>query len=98
MNDAIAQLIRERGLLLERELFDLLNKFSDLPSAKVFLDGLERVSGQKMITSSSLTRNVSFVHQLVNVVPGDLKLVVQNTFVKMGISFEILQETKPLGS
>jgi DNA polymerase II small subunit len=96
MNDAIAQLIRERGLLLERELFDLLNKFSDLPSAKVFLDGLERVSGQKMITSSSLTRNVSFVHQLVNVVPGDLKLVVQNTFVKMGISFEILQETKPL--
>ncbi len=96
MNEAIAQLIRERGLLLERELFELLKKFSDLTSARAFLDGLEKVSGQKMITSSSLSKNVSFVHQLINVLPGEMKLLVQSTFVKMGVSFEILQETKPL--
>ena len=47
MNEEILKTIRERGILLEKEVFDLLNSFQDVRTAKSFLENLEKISGQK---------------------------------------------------
>ena len=92
MNEDILKLVREKGLLLERSIFEILDNFSDIRMAGVFLDNLERASGQKMITTSSLTRNFEFVSEVVKDLPGDTRSSVEKTFVKLGISLEVKKE------
>jgi len=92
MNPEILKTIRERGLLLEKDIFDLLNGFNDAGFAKDLLEGLERFSGQKIITKSTITKNFEYVQNLVNKLPGENKSLVEKTFVKLGLSFEIRKE------
>ena len=42
MDQEILKLVRKKGLLLEKDLFDLLGNFEDVDLAKNFLDNLER--------------------------------------------------------
>jgi DNA polymerase II small subunit len=92
MNPEILKTIRERGLLLEKDIFDLLNGFDDAALAKDLLEGLERFSGQKIITKSTLTKNFEYVQNMVNRLPGENKSLLEKTFVRLGISFEIRKE------
>jgi len=92
MNVEILKTVRERGLLLEKEIFDLLNSFNDENLAKDFLEGLERSSGQKIITMSTLNKNFEYVRSVVNKLPGENKASVENVFVKLGLSLEIRKE------
>ncbi|HLF54002.1 MAG TPA: metallophosphoesterase [Candidatus Nanoarchaeia archaeon] len=92
MNLEILKTIRERGLLLEKDIFDLLSNFNDVALAKTFLEGLERFSGQKIITRSTLNKNFEYVQSIVNKLPGENKHIVENIFVKLGISLEIRNE------
>jgi DNA polymerase II small subunit len=92
MNPEILKTIRERGLLLEKDIFDLLNGFNDAGFAKDLLEGLERFSGQKIITKSAITKNFEYVQNLVNKLPGENKSLIEKTFVKLGLSFEIRKE------
>lgn len=92
MNLEILKVIQERGLLLEKDIFDLVNSFSDVSLAKNFLEGLERFSGQKIITKSTLNKNFEFVKGLINSLPGENKVLLEKTFIKFGFSFEIRKE------
>ena len=92
MNPEILKTIRERGLLLEKDIFDLLNSFDDSAIAKDFLEGLERSSGQKIITKAALTKNFEYVQNLVNRMHGENKSLVEKTFVRLGLSLEIRKE------
>ena len=92
MNTEILKTVRERGLLLEKEIFDLLNSFDDVNAAKMFLESLERFSGQKIITKSALTKNVEYIQNFVNNLQGENKASLERTIVKLGISFEIRKE------
>ncbi len=94
MNPDIVKLVKEKGVLLERELFDLLNLFTDIGAARSFLDGLATVSGQKMITTANLTKNIGYMQQIVNTVPGEMKSVVEKTFVTLGLSLSIQKHTE----
>ena len=87
-------IIKEKGLLLEKDVFDLLNNFEDPNLARIFLDNLEKASGQKMITSSVLSKNFQYVQEIVNTFPGEMKNRVEKVFVKMGINLEVKKETK----
>lgn len=69
MNSQIADAIRQKGLLLEKEIYDLLENFEDSGGAIEFLDSLEKISGQKIITKSILTKNYGFVKKTVNNLP-----------------------------
>jgi len=93
MNEEILKVIKEKGILLEREVFDLFNGLSDARIAGEFLDLLEKYSGQKYITKSVLNKNFSFVKNFVNNLPGRDKLSVENFIVKFGLSLEIIKET-----
>ncbi len=92
MKEDILKFVRERGLLLEKSIFDLMDQFEDVPSAKSFLENLEKVSGQKMITVSSLNRNYEFVKEVVKNLPGEVQQSVEKTFIKLGVSLEIKKE------
>ncbi len=92
MNPEILNLVREKGLLLEKDLFEMLERFDDVNLAEGFLDSLERASGKKIITSSNLNNNVSYVREIVKDLPGEMKSVAEKTFVKLGISLEMKKE------
>lgn len=89
MNSEILHLINERGILLQRELFELVMRFNDLPHARTFLDILERACGQKMITAQGLSAHFESLSRGVSVFPEDVKKMIQTTFVTAGISIEI---------
>ncbi|MEM4259196.1 MAG: hypothetical protein QXS38_00315 [Candidatus Pacearchaeota archaeon] len=92
MKFELLKTIRERGLLLEKDIFDLLNSFDDVRLAKDFLEGLERFSGQKIITRSTLTKNFEYVQNIVSKLPGENKSLVEKIFVKLGLQLEITKE------
>src|SRR3989344_5611767 len=97
MNPEVLKVIRERGLLLEKDIFDLLNSFGDATAAKDLLEGLERSSGQKIITKSILTKNFEYVQSLANKFPGESRSLLEKTFVKLGLSLEIRKEKEVIG-
>ena len=92
MNQEILALIKERGLLMEKEVFDLVERISDPLLAKDFLERLERSSGQKLLTKSSLTQHFSAVKGLVSHLPGEHRELIERTFVTLGVSVEIQKE------
>lgn len=94
MNSEILKTIRERGLLLEKDIFDLINSFDDVHLARDLLEGLERFSGQKIITRSALTKNFGYVQSIVSRLPGENKNLAENIIVKLGLSLEITKENK----
>jgi len=94
MKEEILNIVKEKGLLLEKDIFDLLDKVSDVDTAKNFLESLEKISGQKMITSTTiLTKNIEYVQNIVRDLPGETKGLVENVFVKLGLSLEIKKES-----
>ncbi len=93
MNDAILALIRERGILLQKDLFDLINQFTDVNLARAFLDVLEQASGQKMITTSSLIKHVAHVNNTISAFPGEVKQLAETTLIKMGLTVEVQKVT-----
>ncbi len=93
MHEDLLHLIKERGILLEKALYDLLRSFDDVTFAKEFLERLERAAGQKMITATVLTKNASSVKHVIDSLSGEKKTVVENVLVKMGISLEVEHTT-----
>lgn len=94
MNEEILRIIREKGLLLEKDVFDLLNSFNNQTEAKRFLEQIERISGQRMITKNLLMNNVDYVKSFVGTLRDEDKGIVENVFVRFGVSFEIRKEIK----
>jgi hypothetical protein len=92
MNAEILKTIREKGLLLEKDIYDLLGQFDDSNAARTFLEMLERVSGQKIITKSTLTKNFESVQGIFSALAGENKIQVEKTIVRLGLSLEISKE------
>ncbi len=89
MNEDILKEIRGRGLLLEKDIFELVDGMGDAKTVGDFLEKLERFSGQKIITKNVLNKNFEFVKSFVGNLGEENKNYVENVFVKMGISLEI---------
>ncbi len=94
MNEEILKTIRERGLMLEKEVFDLVNSFQDAELARSFLENLEKISGQKIITRALLTKNFSYIQKVVLGLKDSDKIKVENIFIKLGLSLEITKESE----
>ena len=83
----------ERGILLDKNIFELLKGFENFEGVESFLQIISKVSGKKMITKSTLSKNVSFVKDFVNTLPGGNKEVIENIIFKLGISLEVTKES-----
>ncbi len=91
MNEEILKTIKERGLLLEKEIYELVESFGSGAMAGEFLENLERISGQKFITKNVLNKNYEYVRGVISDMPGD-KNVMEKVFVKLGLSVEVRKE------
>ncbi len=94
MDEEILKLIRERGLLLEKRVIELIESFQDKGSARDFLLNIERISGQKMITLKLLIKNVEFVNSVVKKLEQEDKSLIERTFFKLGLSLEVRKESE----
>ncbi len=92
MNSEILKIVKEKGILLEKDLFELLNSIEDPNLARSFLDNLCRISGHKIITTSALTKNIGFVQEVVRELPGEMQKIIEKTFVKLGVHLELRKE------
>jgi len=97
MNEKILQLIRERGLLIDRDVYKVLDMLENADVAGEMLESLEKISGQKFITRGVLNKNFGFVKQTLAKLPGEAQLVLEKTFVNLGISLEVSSERKVIG-
>jgi DNA polymerase II small subunit len=91
MKEEILKSIREKGLLLEKEIFDLVSNLNDTDALN-FINTIEKVSGQKIITKSILNKNIEYVQKIASGLEGEEKNKVESVFVKLGISLEIRKE------
>jgi DNA polymerase II small subunit len=91
MREEILKTAREKGLLLEKEVVDLLESFNDGKRASEFLQNILVFSGQRLITRSVLTKNAEYVQKFVRNLGQDANSV-ENVFVKLGISLEITKD------
>ncbi|MEK6892839.1 MAG: metallophosphoesterase [Nanoarchaeota archaeon] len=91
MNEEILKTIREKGLLLEKEVYDLVGNMDNAGAARVFLENLEKASGQKIITKSVLSKNIEYVQRYFEQISGG-ESIVENIFIKLGLSLEIRKE------
>ena len=89
MNEEILNLIKSKGLLFDKEIFELINNFSDEKTAKTFIEQIERVSGQKFINKNVLSNNIEYVQSFMRNLDGEDKNTIERVFVKLGISLEI---------
>ena len=97
MNEEILKIIKERGLLLEKSVFELIDGL-DQSFVKEFLINIERISGQKFISLSLLNKNVEFVKSVVSKLGNENKKIIENTFIRFGISLEIRKELEVVDS
>ena len=65
MSAEIIKAIREKGLLLEKEIFDIVVGLENPSFARSFLEQLELASGQKIITKSLLLQNSLIFRQFL---------------------------------
>ncbi len=98
MKEEILNIIRERGLLLEKGVLELLGSFKDAGAARDFLVNIEKISGQKMITLGLLGKNIEFVNSVVKKLEGEEKSMIEKTFIKLGLSLEVIKETEIIDS
>jgi len=94
MNEEILKLIREKGILLEKEIFDIVNSINDPKAAKSFLEIVQTFAGQKLITRAVINKNIKFVKNYVNKLEIANKELVENIFVRLGLSFEIIKQSE----
>lgn len=89
MNEEILKIIKEQGILLEKEVFDILNGFKDGKSAQAFLESIIRFSGQKIITKSVLTKNAEYVQNFVSRLGVSEKGELEKIFIGLGITISL---------
>ncbi len=94
MREEILDFVRERGILLEKEVFDLIYGLNDSKAAKDLIKALEESSGQKIISRAILNKNFEFVKNIARDFPGEQKSYLESVFVKLGLSLEIKKESE----
>lgn len=86
INQKILKLCLEKGLLLDKEVFDTLEKIDDEELIGEVIEGISQ-SSEKIITKSFLTNNINQLRNFVS----DEK-VVDKLRINLGLSIEISKE------
>lgn len=89
MNSELLEVVKERGLLLEKEVFELMNHLAGAGIIRSLLENIEQRSGQKIITRSLLNQHFSSVQEIVRKLSGERQQEMEHIFVKLGLSVEI---------
>ncbi len=88
MSEDIVEIIKQKGVLLEKDLFDVLSGLRDSSVVEQLIDSFTAVSGQKFITKSNLLKNLDAVQNFLKSSSGNVRPVMINVLVKLGIHIE----------
>ncbi|MBS3081312.1 metallophosphoesterase [Candidatus Pacearchaeota archaeon] len=89
MNLDLLGIIKERGLLLEKEIFEALSSINDIFTIRKLLDNFEQVSGQKMITRSNLIKNWVFSKKISEDLIEGIQPKFLKIFIQLGIQINV---------
>jgi DNA polymerase II small subunit len=89
----VLELAKNKGLLLEKDIFTGLKVFENREVVEEFLDNLKK-SGERMITKQVLSNNSGFFKEVINKLPGENKSLVEKYFFNLGVSLEVRKESK----
>ncbi len=92
MSEGIVELIKQKGVLLDKDLFDVLSGLSDSSVIEQLIDGFISASGQRFITKSNLLKNLDSVQNFFKSSSGNVKPVILNVLFKLGIHTEFKLE------
>jgi len=98
MDKEILNLARKKGLLIEKEIFEILKEINNSSVAENFLENLERISGKKLITKEVLMTNSEYVQSFISHLKDTEKNTIERICVNFGISFEVKREKITLNS
>lgn len=94
MNREILDVIRKKGLLLEKDVFNLVTSFENKSSAENFLEQVQRISGRRMITMNVLMNNAELIQNFVGGLEGQDRKLVEKIVLNFGVKVEITREKK----
>lgn len=89
MKEEILKVIKEKGLLLEKDVFELMNNLAEEGIVRSLLEKIEERSGQKIITRALLSQYFSSVQEITRELSGEKQKEIEHIFVKLGLSIEI---------
>jgi len=88
INSELLRIIKEKGILLDKEIFEILNNINDSYTVKKLLENFENVSGQKMITKSSILKSW-VISKDVSALTDGIQPKFLNIFIKLGIQINL---------
>lgn len=88
INPELLQVVKEKGLLLEKEIFEVLSSIGDIGVVKKLLENFENLAGQKMITRSTLLKNWVISKDISHLTEG-IEPKFLNIFIKLGIEINV---------
>ena len=91
MNSDLLGLLRSKGVLVEKEIYDVLDAIKDFNIVDKLVDNLVSVSGQKMITKSALTKNILVAQKIFSDVSSGVKPTLIQVFVKLGLQVVVTE-------
>ncbi|MAE49826.1 hypothetical protein CMI48_03295 [Candidatus Pacearchaeota archaeon] len=97
VHDLLKEVIREQGVLLEKDVLDLLSSLGDSGLATKLLTSVVERSGQKLITKQVLQQHGAIVHETVKQIPDGERQIAEKTLVKLGVQIEVTKEREVVG-
>lgn len=88
INPELLQAVKEKGLLLEKEIFEALSSVGDISVVRKLLENFENLAGQKMITRSTLLKNWVISKDITHLTEG-IEPKFLNVFIKLGIEINV---------
>lgn len=86
MNYDFTKAIRERGLLVEKNIFDFLQTLPDEKTALEVLTTIEKVSGQRVITRAILNKYALSLQEVINKLYNEKSDFLEKFYLNLGIS------------
>jgi len=89
MAKTIAEFCMEKGILLDREIFDLMQGIEDQASVMDVIEKITHLFQERIITKTFFTQNIE---KIQSVYAGEKKKVVENIFIHLGVNIAIQRE------
>jgi len=83
----------EKGLLLDKDVLNLLSQELDIESAKIILEKIKSFTGKNIITKHIFEANKQQVQEFILKLPENEQRNLENFKIKLGLSIEISKET-----
>ncbi len=82
----------ENGLLVDKEVLNLLSDISDIDFIKMFINKIKKETNQKILTKQIIDNNKEQVNRIFLELPEEKRKRLEKFKVKLGLSIEISKE------